>query len=122
MLKKEKEKKSKETKPTEQKWDRIEIRFKNQDLNSLRRHLLQDLSREYYGCLLAKRNVIGNFCVITVADAIFPDKGLYHQQGVSSLRVTMWILSLMFIRILLHRVMFGFQGQMTEMKRISWNI
>ena len=88
MLKKEKEKKSKETKPTEQKWDRIEIRFKNQDLNSLRRHLLQDLSREYYGCLLAKRNVIGNFCVITVADAIFPDKGLYHQQGVSSLRVT----------------------------------
>lgn len=87
MLKKNKVKKQ-STVSTNKKWEKIEIRFKNQALNALRQQLLSDLSREYYACLLAKQNVIGNCCIMTVVDTIYPDRKLYHQQGVASLRVT----------------------------------
>lgn len=71
-----------------QKWGRVEIRFKNQALNALRRKMLADLDMEYYACLLAKRNVIGDLCIITVVETVYPDSDLYRQQGVASLRVT----------------------------------
>ena len=68
-------------------YKKIEIRFKNRELSNLRCRLLADLEREYYACLLAKRQVIGDLCIFTVMEAMYPEESLYRQQGVASLRV-----------------------------------
>lgn len=67
---------------------KYQIKFQNQALNELRKNLLADLSNEYYACLLAKRNVISDLCVITVIEAVYPDIDFYKNQGVASLRVS----------------------------------
>lgn len=66
----------------------VQIKFKNQDLTKLRHSLLSDLSHEYYACLLGKRNVIDDLCIITVHDIYFPDAEYYKNQGGVSLRVS----------------------------------
>ena len=66
----------------------VQIKFKNQDLAKLRHSLLSDLSREYYACLLGKRNIIDNLCIITVHDIYFPDAEFYKNQSGASLRVS----------------------------------
>ena len=66
----------------------VVIKFKNQDFGKLRAHLLADSSREYYACLLGKRNVVDNLCVITVADIYFADAEYYRNQSVAALRVS----------------------------------
>ena len=66
----------------------VVIKFKNQDFNRLRTHLLADSSREYYACLLAKKQVIENLCIITVADIYFVDAEYYRNQSVTALRVS----------------------------------
>ncbi|WP_037355330.1 ThiF family adenylyltransferase [Selenomonas sp. FC4001] len=67
---------------------RIEIRFKNQDLRNLREQMLADKSKEYYACLLGKRWDIGDLCVITVKDVRFPEAESYKQQAGAALRVS----------------------------------
>ena len=66
----------------------VVIKFKNQDFGRLRTRLLADLSREYYACLLGKKNVTENLCVITVADIYFVDAEYYQNQSVAALRVS----------------------------------
>lgn len=66
----------------------VQIKFKNQDFGKLRERLLADSSREYYACLLGKRQVVDNLCVITVADIYFVDAEYYQGQSVASLRVS----------------------------------
>ena len=66
----------------------VVIKFKNQDFGRLRARLLADLSREYYACLLGKKNVTENLCVITVADIYFVDAEYYQNQSVAALRVS----------------------------------
>lgn len=66
----------------------VVIKFKNQDFARLRTRLLADLSREYYACLLGKKNVTENLCVITVADIYFVDAEYYQNQSVAALRVS----------------------------------
>ena len=67
---------------------RVQIKFKNQDLNNLRKKILADTSHEYYACLLAKKNIIGDLCIITVRDIYYPDYEYYKNQSVVSLRVS----------------------------------
>ena len=66
----------------------IIIKFQNQALNTLRKNLLADLSNEYYACLLAKTNIINDMCIITVAEAVYPDNSYYKRQGTASLKVS----------------------------------
>lgn len=66
----------------------VVIKFKNQDFSRMRQKLLADSSREYYACLLGKKNVAGNLCIITVADIYFADAEHYHNQSVAALRVS----------------------------------
>lgn len=66
----------------------VQIKFKNQDFAELRRHLLADLGREYYACLLGKHQTIGDLHIITVSDVYYPDESYYNQQGVAALRVS----------------------------------
>ncbi len=66
----------------------VVIKFKNQDFSRLRTKLLADSSREYYACLLGKKQVIENLCVITVADIYFTNSEYYQNQSVASLRVS----------------------------------
>lgn len=66
----------------------VQINFKNQDFAKLRGRLLADSSQEYYACLLGKRQVVDNLCVITVADIYFVDAEYYRGQSVASLRVS----------------------------------
>lgn len=67
---------------------KVLIKFKNQDFSKLRTKLLADSSREYYACLLGKRQIIEDLCVITVADIYFTDSEYYQNQSVASLRVS----------------------------------
>ncbi|MCL2147266.1 MAG: ThiF family adenylyltransferase [Synergistaceae bacterium] len=64
-----------------------EIRFANQALNELREKLLGDPSKEYYACLLAKRQVIKDLCVLAVVEAVFPTEEQYKNQNGAYLRV-----------------------------------
>ena len=66
----------------------VQIKFKNQDFGKLRGRLLADSSREYYACLLGRRQVVDNLCIITVADIYFVDAEYYRGQSVASLRVS----------------------------------
>lgn len=66
----------------------VQIKFKNQDFGKLRGKLLADSSREYYACLLGKKQVIENLCVITVVDIYFADAEYYRGQSIASLRVS----------------------------------
>ena len=66
----------------------VVIKFKNQDFSKLRTHLLADSSREYYACLLGKKNVVDDLCIITVADIYFVDAEHYQNQSVAALRVS----------------------------------
>ena len=66
----------------------VVIKFKNQDFGRLRTKLLADSSREYYACLLGKRQIIETLCIITVADIYFVDADYYQNQSVASLRVS----------------------------------
>ena len=66
----------------------VQIKFKNQDFARLRSKLLADSSREYYACLLGKRQLVENLCIITVADIYFADAEYYQNQSVASLRVS----------------------------------
>ncbi len=67
---------------------RVEIRFKNQELRNLRKVMLADSSKEYYACLLGKRWDIGDLCVITVKEVRYPEAESYKGQAVASLRVS----------------------------------
>ncbi|MBO4780684.1 MAG: hypothetical protein J5497_08615, partial [Selenomonadaceae bacterium] len=67
---------------------RVLIKFKNQDFARLRAKLLADSSHEYYACLLGKKQVVEDLCVITVADIYFADAEYYCGQSVTSLRVS----------------------------------
>ena len=67
---------------------RVEIRFKNQELRNLRKRMLADKSKEYYACLLGKRQDIGDLCVITVKDVRFPEAENYKRQAGAALRVS----------------------------------
>ena len=67
---------------------RVQIKFPNQGLSDLRKKLLADSSHEYYACLLGKKNIIGDLCIITVRDVYFPDSEYYANQSVTSLRVS----------------------------------
>lgn len=67
---------------------RVEIRFKNQELRNLRERMLADKSKEYYACLLGKRQDIGDLCVITVKDVRFPEAENYKRQAGAALRVS----------------------------------
>ena len=66
----------------------VVIKFKNQDFSRLRNKLLADLSREYYACLLGKRQIVDDLCIITVADIYFVDAEYYQNQSVAALRVS----------------------------------
>lgn len=66
----------------------VQIKFQNQALTNLRKKLLADSSREYYACLLGKKNIIGDLCIITVRDIYFPDAEYYKNQSVASLKVS----------------------------------
>ena len=66
----------------------VVIKFKNQDFSRLRSKLLADLSREYYACLLGKRQIVDDLCIITVADIYFVNTEHYQNQSVTALRVS----------------------------------
>ncbi|MBR2734018.1 MAG: ThiF family adenylyltransferase, partial [Selenomonadaceae bacterium] len=66
----------------------VVIKFKNRDFSTLRTKLLADSSREYYACLLGKRQLVDNLCIITVADIYFADAEYYQNQSVAALRVS----------------------------------
>ena len=67
---------------------RTSIRFKNQELTSLREKLLRDLDNEYFAALLAKQQVIGDLRIINVVDVRYPKAGAYQGQAGTSLRVS----------------------------------
>ena len=50
--------------------------------------LLADSSREYYACLLGKKQIIDELCIITVDDIYFADSQYYRNQSVAALRVS----------------------------------
>ncbi len=64
------------------------IRFKNQELRTLRSRLLSDLDRECFAVLLAKERVIDGLRVVTVADVRYPNAGDFKRQTVCSLTVS----------------------------------
>lgn len=70
-------------------WDIITLCVDvNRDFSTLRTKLLADSSREYYACLLGKRQLVDNLCIITVADIYFADAEYYQNQSVVALRVS----------------------------------
>ncbi len=63
------------------------IKFKQDELASLRTRLLADLSREHFAVLLGKRQQVQGATIITVVDLLFPTQADYHQQSVAALRM-----------------------------------
>ena len=73
--------------PINQNKKKVCIRFRNQELNNLREHLLADLENEHYACLFAKRQVVKDLYIFTVVEAVFPNHSSYIDQGQSSLHL-----------------------------------
>lgn len=63
------------------------IRFRHQDLSSLRARLLEDLTREHWAILLGRSREVGPQHVITVYQCITPAPNDYLEQSAAFLRL-----------------------------------
>ena len=63
------------------------IKFKNGDLNELRKNLLEDLSNESFAFLFGKRECIKKFEVITIKEIIYTPKTKYDRRSQAFLKL-----------------------------------
>jgi len=66
---------------------RSSIRFKNGDLDRLRKGLLSDLTNEHFAILLGKTETCNDGFIVTIHDILFPQEGELLEQNSGFLRI-----------------------------------